>query len=179
MGALGVALGKWSANLSSHKRGWDERWEEFSYWAEKGRAFQDELIFLIDEDTRAFNAIMKPFQCRKKLMKRLNLRRNKAIQDATKYAIEIPFRIMETAFGAFGLIRAMVEKGNPNSVTDACVGALAIRSCIIGAYMNVRVNVGNFDDTDFSGKIVAKAEKIKADAIEMEKEIVELAESKI
>jgi glutamate formiminotransferase / formiminotetrahydrofolate cyclodeaminase len=178
MGALGVALGTMVANLSSHKRGWDDRWEEFSVWAEKGRAIQDELIFLIDEDTNAFNAIIEAFGMPKKTDEEA-VTRNKAIQDATKYAIEIPFRIMETAFGAFGLIRAMVEKGNPNSVTDACVGALAIRSCIIGAYMNVRVNVGNFDDTDFSGKIVAKAEKIKADAIEMEKEIVELAESKI
>jgi glutamate formiminotransferase / formiminotetrahydrofolate cyclodeaminase len=142
MGAMGVALGTMVANLSSHKRGWDDRWEEFSDWAEKGREIQDELIFLVDEDTNAFNGIMSAFSMSKKSDEEIRLR-NEAIQDATKYAIEVPFRIMETAHKALSLIKAMVEQGNPNSVTDAGVGALAIRSCVMGAFLNVRVNAGD------------------------------------
>ena len=173
MGALGVALGVMVANLSSHKRGWDERWEEFSDWAEKGRAYQQELIFLVDEDTRAFKAIMDAFAMSKKTEEEKEIR-TRAIEDATKYATQIPFRIMETAYKSLEVIKAMVEKGMPNSVTDAAVGALAIRSCVIGAFLNVRANVKDVKDGKFVDDLLAKAHAIEKNTIETEKEILEI-----
>ncbi|MGF1585364.1 MAG: glutamate formimidoyltransferase [Bacteroidales bacterium] len=178
MGAMGVALGTMVANLSSHKRGWDDRWEEFSDWAEKGREIQDELIFLVDEDTNAFNGIMNAFSMSKKSDKEISLR-NESIQEATRYAIEVPFRIMETAHKALSLIKAMVEQGNPNSVTDAGVGALAIRSCVLGAFLNVRVNAGGLEDRQFAEDLISRAARIEKNTIEMEKEIIEIVNEKI
>jgi glutamate formiminotransferase / formiminotetrahydrofolate cyclodeaminase len=178
MGAMGVALGTMVANLSSHKRGWDDRWEEFSEWAEKGREIQDELIFLVDEDTNAFNGIMNAFSMSKKSEEEISLR-NQAIQEATRYATEVPLRIMETANKALPLIKAMVEHGNPNSVTDAGVGALAIRSCVLGAFMNVRVNAGGLDDRRFAEDIIARAAIIEKNTIAMEKEIIGIVDERI
>lgn len=163
MGSLGAALGTMVANISSHKRGWDARWEEFSEWAEKGKKLQNELLLLVDEDTRAFNMIMNAFALPKGSEEEKAIRR-KAIQDATRVAIEVPFRVMQTAFLSYSLLEAMVEKGNPNSVTDAAVGALAIKACISGAYLNVLVNSSGFDDSDFSGKLIKEGERMETDA---------------
>lgn len=178
MGALGVALGTMVANLSSHKRGWDDRWEEFSKWAEKGRACQDELMFLVDEDTNAFNAIMDAIAMPKKSDEEKALR-SKAIQDATRYATEVPFRIMETAFRSLEIIREMVDKGNPNSVTDAGVGALAVRSCVMGAFLNVRINAGSIEDREHADDLIARAALIEEKTNEAEKEIMEMVNRKI
>ncbi len=178
MGAMGVALATMVANLSSHKRGWDERWEEFSGWAEKGRALQEELMFLIDEDTNAFNAIINAFSMPKKSAGE-KADRKQAIENATKYAIEIPYRIMETAWKSLEVIKAMVDKGNPNSVTDAGVGALAVRSCVIGAFLNVRINAQGIEDREFVESLLNKARNIEEKTIRAEKEILEIVNSKI
>jgi len=178
MGSLGVALGTMVANLSSHKRGWDDSWKEYSDWADKGIALQSELTRLVDEDTEAFNRIMEAFKL-PKTNKEEKAKRKQAIQDATKNAIIVPFRIMETAYHAFELIEAMVEKGNPNSVTDAGVGALAIRSAVKGAFLNVRINSTDLDDKKFVDDIVQKGREIEQSAERKEQEILEKLEEKM
>ena len=157
--ALGISLGTMVANLSSHKAGWDERWDEFSVWAERGQRLKDELLFLVDEDTRAFNRIMDAFSLPKGTDAEKSLR-SEAIQAATRYAIEVPFRTMQKAFESFEIIRAMVEFGNPNSVTDAGVGALCVRSAVIGAYLNVKVNGAGFKDKAFLDDILEQADDL-------------------
>ncbi len=178
MGALGIALGTMVANLSSHKRGWDDRWEEFSDWAEKGRRYHDELIFLIDEDTRAFNSVIDAFSL-PKTTEEDRKARDRAIQDATKYATEIPFRIMETACRSLEVIRVMVKEGIPTSVSDAAVGALAVRSCVMGAFLNVKINARDIDDREFVNDLMEKANKIEKNTIEAEKEILEIVNDRI
>lgn len=172
MGALGTALGSMVANISSHKRGWDERWEEFSDWAERGKLVQAELLKLVDEDTNAFNMIMKAFRMPSKSDQEKKDRKE-AIQEATKNAILVPFKVMEIAFEAYEMIEEMVKEGNPNSVTDAGVGALAVRSCIKGAYLNVCVNTDGLEDKEFGRDIRAKAEELNALSEKREKEIVD------
>ncbi|MFO7755367.1 MAG: cyclodeaminase/cyclohydrolase family protein, partial [Bacteroidales bacterium] len=172
MGALGTALASMTANISSHKRGWDERWEEFSDWAEKGKLIQNELLVLVDEDTMAFNYIMKAFGMPKSSEEEKK-ERKEAIEKATKNAILVPFRVMEIAYGAYELIEAMVKEGNPNSVTDAGVGALAVRSCIKGAYLNVCVNTEGLEDKQFGEDIKAKASELNARSEKTEQKIVE------
>lgn len=178
MGALGVSLATMVANLSSHKPGWDERWEEFSIWAEKGQSIKDELIHLVDEDTSAFNKIMDAFGLPKSTDQEKTDRTN-AIQQATKYAIEIPFRVMKKSFEAFEIIRAMAETGNPNSVTDAGVGALAVRSAIMGAFLNVRINAAGLKDKAFVEKIITEGTEIEKKAKQTEDEIMFIVNSKI
>ncbi|MDR1180435.1 MAG: glutamate formimidoyltransferase [Bacteroidales bacterium] len=178
MGALGAALGTMVANLSAHKPGWDDRWEEFSAWAEKGQQLKDELLFLVDEDTRSFNKIMDAFGLPKKTEAEKALRSD-AIQDATKYAIEIPYKTMTKAFEAFTLCRAMVETGNPNSITDAAVGVLCIRSAVLGAYLNVKINAASLKDKNFVDDVLEKAEQLVADAQKTETEILETVYSKM
>ena len=178
IGALGVSLGTMVANLSSHKAGWDDQWEVFGNWAEKGQLLKDELLFLVDEDTRAFNRIMDAFGLPKGTDEEKSAR-SAAIQDATKYAIEIPFRTMKTAFESFDLIEAMVEKGNPNSVTDAGVGALCVRSAIMGAYLNVKVNASGLKDKVFLEKLMKEADEIVTVTEAKEKHILFLVESRI
>ncbi|MCG8411814.1 MAG: glutamate formimidoyltransferase [Bacteroidales bacterium] len=178
MGAMGVALGTMVANLSSHKRGWDERWEEFSDWGEKGMKYQSELVRLVDEDTDAFNKIMDAFGLPKKTDEE-KAARKQAIQDATKNAIMIPFRVMEVSFKALEVVKAMAETGNPNSVSDAGVGALAIRSCVKGAFLNVKINSGDLDDKDFVKSIIEKGNEIERKTEELEKEILQVVESKL
>jgi len=178
LGALGAALGTMVANLSSHKAGWDERWEEFSNWAEKGQALKDELLFLVDEDTNSFNKIMDAFGLPKNTDAEKTAR-TQAIQDATKYAIEIPFRTMEVTMKVFDLCKAMVENGNPASVTDAGVGALCARSAVIGAFYNVKINCGDYTDKTFVNDIIAKGNAIQAKAIELEAEIMKMVDAKI
>ncbi|MCX6279884.1 MAG: glutamate formimidoyltransferase [Bacteroidetes bacterium] len=165
--ALGVSLGTMVANLSSHKPGWDARWDEFSSWAEKGQKLKDELLYLVDEDTRAFNKIMDAFGLSKSTEAEKTIR-NAAIQEATRYAIEVPFRTMQKAYESYEVIGAMVEFGNPNSVTDAGVGALCVRSAVIGAYLNVKVNGAGFKDKVFLDEILRQADElvIKAKAAE-------------
>jgi glutamate formiminotransferase / formiminotetrahydrofolate cyclodeaminase len=176
--ALGISLGTMVANLSSHKKGWDERWEEFSNWAEKGQQYKDELMRLVDADTKAFNQIMTAMGLPKGSDEEKAIR-SKAIQDATKPAIEIPFKVMQTSHDSMEVIKAMVELGNPNSVTDAGVGALCARSAVIGAFMNVRINAGGYDDKKFAADMIAKGKEIENKAIALEGEILKVVNEKI
>jgi len=178
MGALGAALGTMVANLSSHKRGWDERWKEFSGWAEKGQAQVRTLLQLVDEDTRAFNRIMTAFGLPKGSDAE-KAERTRAIQDATKYATEVPFRVMQAAFDSMELLKAMAEHGNPNSVSDAGVGALAARSAVMGAYLNVRINAAGLSDKEFAADIVAKGAAVEKKAQTMEAEILAIVHQKL
>jgi len=178
MGALGVSLGTMVANLSSHKRGWDDRWKEFSDWAEKGKVIQNNLLQMVDEDTNVFNRLMEAFSLPKKSEEEKKLR-DIAIQEATKNATLIPFKVMETAFSGFELINEMVEKGNPNSITDAGVGALALRSCIRGAFLNVKINSSGLYDKDFVNSIIARGEDLESKAIAAEEAILKFINAKI
>ncbi|MFA5971564.1 MAG: glutamate formimidoyltransferase [Lentimicrobiaceae bacterium] len=178
MGALGISLATMVANLSSHKPGWDDRWEEFSLWAEKGQALKDELLMLVDEDTRAFNLIMDAFG----LPKGNDVEkatRTAAIQDATRFAIEVPFRVMQRSFDSMEIIRAMVETGNPNSVTDAGVGALAARSAVMGAFLNVKINASGLHDKTFVEKVLTEGNVIQERTMALESEILVIVNSKI
>jgi glutamate formiminotransferase/formiminotetrahydrofolate cyclodeaminase len=166
------------ANLSSHKAGWDDRWEEFSAWAEKGQKIKDELLLLVDEDTNSFNRIMEAFGMPKGTEEEKQLR-DKAIQDATRYATEIPFITMEKTFASMEIIKAMTEIGNPNSVTDAGVGALCARSAIMGAYLNVKINSSGLKDKEFAKDIVDRGAVIEQKAIELEREILQIVNGKI
>lgn len=176
--ALGVSLGTMVANLSSHKKGWDDRWEEFSNWAEKGQQYKNELLRLVDEDTKAFNRILAAMSLPKSTDEE-KATRKKAIQVATKYAIEIPFKVMQTSYESMGVIKAMVETGNPNSITDAGVGALCARSAVIGAFMNVRINAGGYDDKDFVDEIVMRGREIENETVALESELLKLINEKI
>jgi glutamate formiminotransferase/formiminotetrahydrofolate cyclodeaminase len=178
LGALGVALGTMVANLSSHKRGWDDRWKEFSDWAEKGKEIQNALLEMVDEDTKAFKKIMEAFSLPKKSEEEKKLREN-SVQAATKNAILVPLKVMETAFSGFELINEMVENGNPNSISDAGVGALAVRSCIRGAYLNVKINSSGLKDKVFVKDVITRGESIESKAMEAEEEILKLINSKI
>ncbi len=178
MGAMGVALGTMVANLSAHKAGWDSRWQEFATWAEKGKYYVDALVNMVDEDTNAFNRIMEAFGLPKGSDEEKQARKQ-AIQDATRYAIEVPFKVMQLCYESMQVMKAMVEIGNPNSVTDAGVGALAARSAVIGAFLNVKVNSTSLDDKAFVTKIVADAKVIADKACELEKEIIATVNSKI
>lgn len=178
VGALGASLATMVANLSSHKRGWDSRWEEFSQWAEKGQSIKDELISLVDEDTNAFNKIMDAFRLPKGSEEEKSAR-SAAIQEATKYAIEVPFKVMEVSFSSLELIKAMAEIGNPNSVTDAGVGALCARSAVIGAYLNVKINAADLKDKAWAEAKVAEASAMVEEAKQKEEEILSIVESKL
>ncbi len=178
MGALGAALATMVANLSSHKRGWDDRWEEFSNWAEKGKEIQEKLIRLVDEDTNAFNRIMSAFDLPKNTEEE-KVARKLAVQEATKFATEVPFKTMELCFEAIKVAKTMAEIGNPNSVTDAGVGALAARSGAYGAFLNVKINAAGLDDKPFATSIIAKGEEILRQIETLEKEVLEIVNSKI
>lgn len=175
MGSLGVALGTMVANISSHKRGWDDHWKEFSDWAEKGKAIQNQLIQLVDEDTEAFNLILNAFSLPKKTEEEVTIRKS-AVQEATREAMLVPFKVMETAFSGFSLVKEMVEKGNPNSVTDAAVGAMAIRTCIRGAFMNVRINSSGLEDKAFVMDLIKKGQTIESESLREEEAILKKAE---
>ncbi len=177
-GAMGASLATMVANLSSHKRGWDDRCEEFSDWAENGQKIKEELLFLVDEDTASFNHIMDAFRLPKG-SEAEKAARLQAIQDATKYAIQIPFRVMEVSHSAIPLIRYMVEHGNPNSITDGAVGALCIRTAVLGAFMNVKINGGDLDDKDFLADILSKGQKMQDEVIAFENEVRAIVEEKI
>lgn len=178
LGALGASLATMVANLSSHRKGWDDRWEEFSNWADAGQALKDELLRLVDADTHAFNGIMAAFAMPKSTQEEKETR-TLAIQDATKVAMEVPFRVMETAYASMDLIQAMVEHGNPNSVSDAGVGALCARSAVMGAFMNVRINAGGLEDKQFVDDLLIRGRAIEAKAQSREREILEMVNGKI
>jgi glutamate formiminotransferase/formiminotetrahydrofolate cyclodeaminase len=177
-GAMGVALGTMVANLSSHKVGWDHRWKEFSDWAEQGQKIKDKLLFLVDEDTNAFNKIMDAFSLPKTTDEEKSTR-TKAIQDATKYAIEIPFEVMKTAYSALPMIKEMAANGNPNSVSDAGVGALCIRTAVFGAYLNVKINASGLKDKEYLTSIMNQVEEIKLNTEKLEQEILDIVSSKM
>ncbi len=178
IGSLGVSLATMVANLSSHKKGWDERWEEFSNWAEKGQQYKDELLQLVDADTKAFTGIMNAMSLPKGTDEEKKTRAA-ALEVATKVAIEVPFKVMKLSYDSMEVIKAMAESGNPNSVSDAGVGALCARSAVMGAFMNVRINAANFDDKIFVNDVVAKGKEIEKKAIALEQEILEIVNSKI
>ena len=178
MGALGAALGTMVANLSSHKAGWDERWEEFSDWAKRGQALMAELLALVDEDTEAFNRIMAVFSMPKGTDEE-KAARSAALQEATLYATEVPLRTMKAAAKVFPLVRAMAEEGNPNSVSDAGVGALAARSAVLGARLNVRINAAGLKDRAVAERLIGEADAIAAEAEREEREVIAIVEQKI
>lgn len=178
MGAMGVALGTMVANLSSHKRGWDNRWEEFSDWAVKGKEYHDQLIKMVDEDTNAFNAIMDAFGLPKKTDVE-KAARKQAINDATRYAIEVPLKVMKLCYESMEVMKAMAEIGNPNSVSDAGVGALAARSGVMGAFLNVKINTSGFSDEAFVEKVLKEGKDIEDKTLALEAEILKIVEGKI
>ncbi len=176
IGSLGAALGTMVANLSSHKRGWDKRWKEFSEWAERGKLIQTSLLDLVDEDTEAFKMIIEAYRMPVRNESEVRVR-EEAVEKATKKASLVPFRVMETALSGFDLVREMVSKGNPQSVTDAAVGAIALRACIRGACLNVRINTSRLKDRFFADDLVKRSLFIEEKASEEEQSIVELAAS--
>ena len=178
MGALGASLATMVANLSAHKAGWDDRWEEFSRWADKGIELQAELLHLVDADTEAFNGIMAALSMPKGNDEEKRLRAE-AIEQATENAAQVPLETMKCACKVFEVCRAMAIEGNPNSVTDAGVGALAARSAVLGAGLNVKINAAGLADKARAAELIAEAEKIAAEAIEKENEILKLVNDKI
>jgi len=170
-GVLGASLATMVANLSSHKKGWDNRWKEFSDWAEKGQYYKDELIKLVDLDTTAFNKIMESFGLPKGTDEE-KIVRDKAIQDATKYAIDIPFKVMQMAHGSLTVIKAMAEQGNPNSISDAGVAALCARTAVLGAFLNVKINASGYKDKSYTDDIIKQGEELERQAVALEGEIL-------
>jgi glutamate formiminotransferase/formiminotetrahydrofolate cyclodeaminase len=178
MGALGAALGTMVANLSSHKAGWDARWKEFSDWADKGQDVMRRLLALVDEDTAAFDKIMAAIGMPKGSEEE-QAARAEALEAATLYATEVPLKTMKTAYEVFDIVRAMAAEGNPNSVSDAGVGALAARSAVLGAQLNVRINAAGLADRDAAERLCAEAAEIAAAAIAAEAEVLGIVSSKI
>jgi len=178
VGALGISLATMVANLSSHKKGWDDRWEEFSKWAEKGQVLKDQLLMLVDEDTRAFNKIMSAFGLPKTSAEEKKVR-DKEIQSATKYAAEVPFKVMQLCYESMEIIEAMAKTGNSNSVSDAGVGALCARSAVMGAYLNVKINAKGLADKKISRSIVQKGKTIEEKAKKAEAKILSIVKRKI
>ncbi len=178
VGALGASLGAMVANLSAHKKGWDNRWAAFGGWAQKGQACKDELLRLVDADTLAFNGIMTAFGLPKGTPEEKAVR-HEAIQTATKTAIEVPFRVMQAAYHSLDLIRAMATDGNPNSVSDAGVGALCVRAAVLGAFLNVRINASGYDDKVFVQDVLARGRELEAKTVDAEAEIMRIVNEKI
>lgn len=178
VGALGISLATMVANLSSHKKGWDERWEEFSNYADVGEKLKAELIRLVDADTRAFNRIMSAMGLPKGSDEEKKIR-SQAIGEATRFAIEVPFKVMETAFATMDVIKGMAKNGNPNSVSDAGVGALCARSAVMGAFMNVRINAAGYSDKSFVTDILTRGREIENKTIALEAEILKIVDGKI
>lgn len=178
MAALGAALGTMVANLSSHKPGWDDKWEYFSKWAEKGQALKDTLLALVDEDTNAFNVIMNAFGMPKGTDEE-KAARKQAIQDATKYATEVPMKTIETSFQVFDICEAMIKKGNPASVSDAGVGVLCARAAVHGAYLNVKINASSLVDKEYANMMIEKAHNYVVMADRKEKALMKKTEAVI
>jgi glutamate formiminotransferase / formiminotetrahydrofolate cyclodeaminase len=178
MGALGASLGGMVANLSAGKRGWDDKLEYFSDWAAKAQKLKDELLSLVDEDTAAFNKVMDAFALPKESAEE-KAARTAAIEEATKRAAEVPVKVMETSFKSYELLSDMAHKGNPASVSDVGVGALATRACVEGAAMNVRINLAQLKDEKFKAALLQKIQQISSDSTVRFKEISKVVESKL
>jgi glutamate formiminotransferase/formiminotetrahydrofolate cyclodeaminase len=166
------------ANLSAHKPGWDDKWKYFSDWAEKGQKYKNELLFLVDEDTNAFNKIIDGFRLPKTTEEEKEIRKQ-AVEEATKYATEIPFKVMETAYNSMEVMLEMAKNGLQNSLSDAGVGALCARTSVIGAYFNVRINAKDIKDKEFATKILADAKEIYNKTIALEQEMMVIIDAKI
>lgn len=178
VGALGVSLGTMVANLSAHKPGWDDRWKFYSQWAQKGQAYKNELLFLVDEDTNAFNRIIDGFRMPKTTDEEKNARKV-AIEEATKYATEIPYRVMETAYNSMEVMMAMAKEGLQNSLSDAGVGSLCARTAVVGAYFNVRINAKDIKDRTFAEDILSRSKNLYDKALALELEMIQLIDTKI
>ena len=178
IGALGVSLGGMVANLSAGKRGWDDKLHYFSGWALKAQQLKDELLVLVDEDTAAFNKVMDAFALPKDSAEEKTAR-SAAIQAANKYAAEIPLRVMETAFKSYEILTEMAKKGNPASISDVGVGLLAVRACVDGAAMNVRINLAGLKDEKLKSALLEKVKQIRAESESEFKVIIQIVESKM
>lgn len=172
VGALGVSLGTMVANLSAHKRGWDDKWNYYSDWAVKGQAYKNKLLFLVDEDTNAFNKIVDAFRMPKSTDEDKK-RKAEALEKATQYATEIPFQVMETSFNSMEVMEEMAAKGLQNSLSDAGVGMLCAKTAVIGAYFNVKINAKGLKDRKFADTILAKAEAVYVKTLEKEAKLTE------
>src|SRR6516165_7322077 len=178
MGALGASLGGMVANLSASKRGWDDKLQFFSDWAVKAQSLKDELLALVDEDTNAFNKVIDAFALPKNSPEE-KAARAEAIEEATKHAAEVPLRVMKTAAKSYALLSEMANNGNPASVSDVGVGALATRACIGGAAMNVRINLGQLKDKKFRNRLQKRVQKVSADSEALFKKIIRMVERKL
>jgi len=178
VGTLGVALGTMVANLSGHKAGWDNRWKEFSDWAEKGQAYKNTLLQLVDEDTNAFNKIIDGFRMPKGSEEEKTLRAE-AIEEATKYATSVPFKVMETAYKSMEVAQAMLKVGMQSSLSDSAVGILCAKTAVTGAYFNVKINAKDIKDRVFAEDLLKRGEKIYQKTIAIEKETIDLFNSKM
>lgn len=178
VGSLGVSLGTMVANLSAHKPGWDDQWKYYSDWAEKGQQYKNELLFLVDEDTNAFNQIIDGFRMPKSNEQEIAARKQ-AIEEATKYATEIPFKVMETSCKSMEVMKEMAEKGLQNSLSDAGVGILCARTAVVGAYFNVRINAKDIKDRKYAENIIEKAKAVYDAAIALEQEVIAYIDTKI
>jgi glutamate formiminotransferase/formiminotetrahydrofolate cyclodeaminase len=178
MGALGASLGGMVANLSAGKRGWDDKLEYFSEMAVRGQQLKDELLFLVDEDTAAFNKVMAAFGLPKESAEE-KAARSKAIQSANKYAAEIPLRVMETASKSYELLAEMADKGNPASISDVGVGLLATRACIDGATMNVRINLSSLKDENAKSVLQEQMDRISRESEECFQAARQIVEGKL
>lgn len=175
---LGISLGTMVANLSAGKSGWEDKWQSFSDFAERGQSLKKQLMNMVDEDTAAFNKIMLAFQLPKSNDAE-KAQRKQAIQAATKYAIEVPLKVMQLSYDCFEIIKPMIETGNPNSITDAAVGALCIRAAVIGAYLNVKINSSTYDDKNFVAEVVKLGGEIEQKTLAAEQEILKYVNEKI
>src|SRR5438046_1669936 len=178
MGALGASLGGMVANLSAGKRGWDDRLEYFSGWAVQAQQLKDELLALVDEDTAAFNKVMDAFALPIESAEE-RAARSAAVEEATKYAAEVPLKVMETASKSYQLLSEMAEKGNPASISDVGVGALATRACIEGAELNVRINLAQLKDEKFNSALLEKIRKLSAESEAQFKKVNQVVERKL
>ncbi len=178
MGAMGAALGAMVANLSAHKPGWDDRWNEFSDWAEKGKYYHDQLLKMVDEDTDAFNKIMDSFGLPKKTDEEKEIRKQ-AIENATKNAIEVPLKVMTLCFESMGVMKAMAMTGNPNSISDAGVGAIAALAGVKGAFLNVKINAKSLEDKLYVDEVIKKGKTIQEKSTILQKEILNIVDDKI
>ena len=178
VGSLGISLAAMVANLSSHRRVWDHRWEEFSEWADRAQQLKDTLLKLVDEDTQSFNAIIEAIRLPKGTAEEKAIRLQ-AIEDATRYAIEVPFRVMEISLQSFEIIKAMAETGNPNSITDAGVGALCARAAVHGAFLNVQINTTDLKDKKFVNAVLKKGKTMITKADKFEREILKIVKKEL
>ncbi len=178
VGALGVSLGTMVANLSAHKPGWDDQWETFSSWAVKGQVYKNKLLYLVDEDTNSFNGIIEAFRLPKGTPEE-KLIRMEAVENATKYATEIPFEVMKTAYDSMEVMQAMIKDGIANSLSDAAVGVLCARTAVIGAYFNVRINAKDIKDKAFVDEMLSEAANIYKKVLELEKSVMDIIDSRM